>query len=90
MKLQHEKSSEENSALKKQLETATLRLEAVEKEEARREQSKQDLRALEETMVKEFNTLATLRRLFVEDLKNRIKKVRFLIYQLLIMFVMSF
>lgn len=74
VKLQNEKSSEESSALRKQLETATLRLETVEKEEARREQSKQDLRALEETMVKEFNTLATLRRLFVEDLKNRIKK----------------
>lgn len=75
MKLQYEKASEESSALSKQLEAATERLEALEKEETRREQSKQDLRALEETMVKEFNTVAALRRLFVQDLKNRIKKV---------------
>lgn len=75
VKLQYEKSSDESSALRKQLEAATERLQALEKEETRREQSKQDLKALEETMVKEFNTLATLRRLFVLDLKNRIKKV---------------
>lgn len=74
VKLQYEKSSDESSALRKQLEAATERLEFLEKEEARREQSKEDLKALEETMVKEFNTLATLRRLFVQDLKNRIKK----------------
>ncbi|VDL52595.1 unnamed protein product [Hymenolepis diminuta] len=74
VKLQYEKSSDESSALRKQLEAATERLQALEKEETRREQSKQDLKALEETMVKEFNTLATLRRLFVLDLKNRIKK----------------
>uniref|UniRef100_A0A5K3ES86 Kinesin heavy chain n=1 Tax=Mesocestoides corti TaxID=53468 RepID=A0A5K3ES86_MESCO len=74
VKLQYEKSSEESATLRKQLEATTSRLEALEKEETRREQSKQDLRALEETMVKEFNTLATLRRLFVQDLKNRVKK----------------
>ncbi len=74
MKLQYEKSAEETEGLRKQLETTAGRLEVLEKEEARREQSKQDLRALEETMVKEFSTLATLRRLFVHDLKNRVKK----------------
>lgn len=73
--LQYEKSAEKCESLRNQLETTTARLEVMEKEEARREQSKQDLRALEETMVKEFSTLATLRRLFVQDLKNRVKKV---------------
>ncbi|KAH7645700.1 kinesin heavy chain [Dermatophagoides farinae] len=39
------------------------------------EQAKQDLKGLEETVAKELNSLFNLRKLFVEDIKNRFKKI---------------
>nr|CAH8820398.1 unnamed protein product [Trichobilharzia regenti] len=73
-KFQSEKSQEEVKQLREELETKTKRLDVFEKTAEKREQAKQDLRGLEETVTKELQTLHNLRRLFIEDLNSRVKK----------------
>lgn len=52
----------------------TARLSELSIQMSRREQAKQDLKGLEETVAKELQTLHNLRKLFVQDLQNRVKK----------------
>ncbi|CAH8556762.1 unnamed protein product [Heterobilharzia americana] len=73
-KFQYEKSQEEVTRLREELENKSTRLETLEKTAEKREQAKQDLRGLEETVIKELQTLHNLRRLFIQDLNCRIKK----------------
>lgn len=53
----------------------SARLSELSIQMSRREQAKQDLKGLEETVAKELQTLHNLRKLFVQDLQNRVKKV---------------
>lgn len=78
LKFQGEKTKEELANLKAEYEQKSSRLESLEKAKEKGEQAKQDLKGLEETVLKELQTLHSLRRLFVQDLNNRIKKVSIL------------
>uniref|UniRef100_A0AAQ4P771 Kinesin-like protein n=1 Tax=Gasterosteus aculeatus aculeatus TaxID=481459 RepID=A0AAQ4P771_GASAC len=60
--------------LKSQDTTKTERLEELSFLHERHEQTKQDLKGLEETVARELQTLHNLRKLFVQDLTSRVKK----------------
>uniref|UniRef100_A0A8C2FL55 Kinesin-like protein n=1 Tax=Cyprinus carpio TaxID=7962 RepID=A0A8C2FL55_CYPCA len=71
LELAHVRSSLSN--LKQQDDTKSACLEQLFQKE-RNEQSKQDLKRLEETVARELQTLHNLRKLFVQDLTTRVKK----------------
>ncbi|KAL4222761.1 Kinesin-1 heavy chain [Mactra antiquata] len=52
----------------------TAKLAELSQQIDRREQARQDLKGLEETVAKELQTLHNLRKLFVQDLQNRVRK----------------
>ncbi|KAL8587065.1 hypothetical protein ACOMHN_023455 [Nucella lapillus] len=52
----------------------TARLSEMSTQVSKKDQAKQDLKGLEETVAKELQTLHNLRKLFVQDLQNRVKK----------------
>lgn len=54
----------------------TVKLNELTTVHERKEQARQDLKGLEETVAKELQTLHNLRKLFVQDLQTRVKKVR--------------
>lgn len=72
LELAHVRSSFSN--LKMQDDTKSACLEQLSFQQERHEQSKQDLRGLEETVARELQTLHNLRKLFVQDLTTRVKK----------------
>uniref|UniRef100_A0A8D3BRD7 Kinesin-like protein n=1 Tax=Scophthalmus maximus TaxID=52904 RepID=A0A8D3BRD7_SCOMX len=61
--------------LKSQDSSKSERLEELSFLHQRHEQTKQDLKGLEETVARELQTLHNLRKLFVQDLTSRVKKV---------------
>uniref|UniRef100_A0A8C1P8I5 Kinesin-like protein n=1 Tax=Cyprinus carpio TaxID=7962 RepID=A0A8C1P8I5_CYPCA len=71
LELAHVRSSLSN--LKQQDDTKSACLEQLFQKE-RNEQSKQDLKRLEDTVARELQTLHNLRKLFVQDLTTRVKK----------------
>jgi len=72
--LAQEKMIGDYDKLKKEEEEKSAKLADIAVANERREQAKQDLKGLEETVAKELQTLHNLRKLFVQDLQNRVKK----------------
>jgi len=74
VKLAYEKLQLDFDKLKKEESETSNRLQELLAQQAMREQAKQDLKGLEETVAKELQSLHNLRKLFVQDLQTRLKK----------------
>ncbi|CAF4834140.1 unnamed protein product, partial [Rotaria socialis] len=74
LQLSYDKLSGDYEKLKKEETDKSSRLQEMTLQQERREQAKQDLKGLEETVAKELQTLHNLRKLFVQDLQARLKK----------------
>nr|XP_006811967.1 PREDICTED: kinesin heavy chain [Saccoglossus kowalevskii] len=72
--LAHGKLQSDFDKLKHEEAEKASRLQELTLQMDRREQAKQDLKGLEETVAKELQTLHNLRKLFVQDLQSRVKK----------------
>jgi len=76
LQLSYEKLAGDYDKLKKEEIDKSSRLQEMTLQQERREQAKQDLKGLEETVAKELQTLHNLRKLFVQDLQARLKKAQ--------------
>ncbi|KAJ1160257.1 hypothetical protein NDU88_000759 [Pleurodeles waltl] len=74
LQLELEKLRADYEKLKSQEEEKNGRLQELTFLYERHEQSKQDLKGLEETVARELQTLHNLRKLFVQDVTTRVKK----------------
>ena len=72
--LAHEQLQRDYERLKEEEQDKSKKLQELLSLNERREQAKQDLKGLEETVAKELQTLHNLRKLFVQDLQARVKK----------------
>ncbi|KAM3860776.1 kinesin-1 heavy chain-like [Diretmus argenteus] len=72
--LEQERLTAEHEKLKNADQEKSRKLQELSVLQDRREQAKQDLKGLEETVARELQTLHNLRRLFVQDLATRVKK----------------
>ncbi|XP_076837119.1 kinesin-1 heavy chain-like isoform X2 [Brachyhypopomus gauderio] len=72
--LEQERLKVEHEKLKCADQDKSRKLQELTVMQDRREQAKQDLKGLEETVAKELQTLHNLRKLFVQDLATRVKK----------------
>ena len=75
LELAQDKLTSDYEKLKQEEAEKTSKLSELSLQMDRREQAKQDLKGLEETVAKELQTLHNLRKLFVQDLQARVKKV---------------
>ena len=75
MALQQDQLRADHDKLRTDNEDKSQRLHQLLQQADRREQAREDLKGLEETVAKELQTLHNLRKLFVQDLQNRFKKV---------------
>ncbi|XP_068605314.1 kinesin-1 heavy chain [Brachionichthys hirsutus] len=72
--LEQERLRAEHEKLKSTDQDKSRKLHELTVMQDRREQARQDLKGLEETVAKELQTLHNLRKLFVQDLATRVKK----------------
>ncbi|KAK6302990.1 hypothetical protein J4Q44_G00273450 [Coregonus suidteri] len=72
--LEQERLRVEHEKLKSTDQEKSRKLHELTVMQDRREQARQDLKGLEETVTKELQTLHNLRKLFVQDLATRVKK----------------
>ncbi|XP_030629115.1 kinesin-1 heavy chain isoform X2 [Chanos chanos] len=72
--LEQERLRVEHEKLKSTDQEKSRKLHELTVMQDRREQARQDLKGLEETVAKELQTLHNLRKLFVQDLATRVKK----------------
>nr|CAG4638948.1 EOG090X014G [Daphnia magna] len=70
----HEQLVRDHERLKQEESDKSHKLQELLGANERREQARQDLKGLEETVAKELQTLHNLRKLFVQDLQSRVKK----------------
>ncbi|MGH0162952.1 UNVERIFIED_CONTAM: hypothetical protein FKN15_050393 [Acipenser sinensis] len=75
LQLEHKKLISDYGKLKTEEQEKDMKLQKLIILNDKRELAKQDLKGLEETVAKELQTLHNLRRLFVQDLTTRVKKV---------------
>ncbi|KAI2663951.1 Kinesin heavy chain isoform 5A [Labeo rohita] len=74
LNLQLEQMSVEFSVLKNREQDKSRQLEELRYLHERQEQTRQDMKGLEETVARELQTLHNLRKLFVQDLTARVKR----------------
>uniref|UniRef100_T1JMP3 Kinesin-like protein n=1 Tax=Strigamia maritima TaxID=126957 RepID=T1JMP3_STRMM len=74
LSLAQEKMLQDYAKLKQDEQEKSSKLQELMHLSDRREQARQDLKGLEETVAKELQTLHNLRKLFVQDLQSRVKK----------------
>uniref|UniRef100_A0A452I7T1 Kinesin-like protein n=1 Tax=Gopherus agassizii TaxID=38772 RepID=A0A452I7T1_9SAUR len=74
MMLEQERLRVEHEKLRATDQEKSRKLHELTVMQDRREQARQDLKGLEETVAKELQTLHNLRKLFVQDLATRVKK----------------
>ena len=70
----HEQLARDHDRLRQDESDKSHKLQELLVANERREQARQDLKGLEETVAKELQTLHNLRKLFVQDLQSRVKK----------------
>ncbi|XP_066302005.1 kinesin heavy chain-like isoform X3 [Branchiostoma lanceolatum] len=74
MILEHEKLQSDYEKLKEEEAEKSRKLAELTLQTDRRQQAQADLKGLEETVAKELQTLHNLRKLFVQDLQQRVKR----------------
>jgi len=75
LSLAHQSATRELELVKREEADKTHKLQLLQAEMARKQQAQEDLLALQETVSKELHTYHNLRRMFIEDLQARFKKL---------------